>query len=110
MKQLVYQVCYTRYQVPFYLWQTGPVLKQVQKYYDRDYSDSSRGCFYGPGCRVKFSERDYLVEVIIPYENSIQILNDQVREKVSKYELQRNHIPWRFSVSRTLVLYLHAYT
>ena len=54
--------------------------------------------------------RDYLVEVIIPYENSIQILNDQVREKVSKYELQRNHIPWRFSVSRTLVLYLHAYT
>ena len=38
MRQLVYQVCYTRYKVSFYLWWIGPVLKycNVPKYYDQD--------------------------------------------------------------------------
>ena len=37
-KQLVYQVCYTRYQVSFYLWWIRPVLKycKVSKYYNQD--------------------------------------------------------------------------
>ena len=40
MRQLVYQVCSTRYQASFYLWQLGPVLKhcKVPKYYDQDCS------------------------------------------------------------------------
>ena len=35
MKQLVYQVCYNKYQISFYLWTVGPVLKyfKVPKYY-----------------------------------------------------------------------------
>ena len=35
MWQFVYQLCYTRYQVPFYLWWIGHVLKhcKVPKYY-----------------------------------------------------------------------------
>ena len=39
MGQLVYQVYYTRYQVSFYLWQIGPVLKhcKVPKSYDQDF-------------------------------------------------------------------------
>ena len=38
MRQLVYQVCYTKYQYLFYLRQVGPVLKncKVPKYYDQD--------------------------------------------------------------------------
>ena len=38
MRQLVYQVCYTRYHVSFYLWWIGSVLKycKVPKYYDQD--------------------------------------------------------------------------
>ena len=38
MTQLVYQVCNTKYQVSFYLWRIGPVLKhcKVPKYYYRD--------------------------------------------------------------------------
>ena len=38
MRQLVYQVCYTRYHVSFYLWLIGSVLKhcKVPKYYDHD--------------------------------------------------------------------------
>ena len=38
MRQLVYQVCYTRYKVSFYLWWIEPVLKycNVPKYYDQD--------------------------------------------------------------------------
>ena len=38
MRQLLYQVCYTRYQVSFYLWWIGYVLKycKVPKYYDQD--------------------------------------------------------------------------
>ena len=38
MRQLVYQVCYTRYHVSFYLWLIRPVLKhcKVPKYYDQD--------------------------------------------------------------------------
>ena len=37
MRQLVYQVCYTRYQVSFYLWWIVSVLKycKVPKYYDQ---------------------------------------------------------------------------
>ena len=37
-EELVYQVCYTRYQVSFYLWWIGSVLKycKVPKYYDQD--------------------------------------------------------------------------
>ena len=32
------QVCYTRYQVPFYLWRFGPVLNcsKMPQYYDPD--------------------------------------------------------------------------
>ena len=35
----VYQVCYSRYHVSFYLWRIGPVLKhcKVPKYQDHDY-------------------------------------------------------------------------
>ena len=38
MRQLVYQVCYTRYQVLFYFWWSGSVVKycKVPKYYDQD--------------------------------------------------------------------------
>ena len=38
MRQLVYQVCYIRYQVSFYLWWIGSLLKycKVPKYYDQD--------------------------------------------------------------------------
>ena len=38
MRQLAYQVCYTRYRVSFYLWQLGSALKycKVPKYYDQD--------------------------------------------------------------------------
>ena len=38
MRQLVYQVCYTRFHVSFYLWLIGSVLKhcKVPKYYDQD--------------------------------------------------------------------------
>ena len=37
MKQLVYQVCYTKYHVSFYLWLIGFVLKhcKVPKYYEQ---------------------------------------------------------------------------
>ena len=40
MWQLLYQVCYPRYQVSCYLYGIGPVLKhcQVWKYYDQDYT------------------------------------------------------------------------
>ena len=40
MRQLVYQVCYTRYHVSFYLWLIGSSLKhcKVPKYYDQDCS------------------------------------------------------------------------
>ena len=40
VRQLVYQFCQTRYQVSFYLWWTGSVLKycKVPKYYDQDCS------------------------------------------------------------------------
>ena len=40
MRQLVYQVCYTRYEVSFCLWRIGPVLKhcKVPKYYNQDCS------------------------------------------------------------------------
>ena len=40
MRQLVYEVCYTRHQVSFYLWWIGSVLKycKVPKYYDQDCS------------------------------------------------------------------------
>ena len=40
VRQLVYQVCSTRYHVSFYLWLIGPVLKhsKVPKYYDHDCS------------------------------------------------------------------------
>ena len=39
MRQLLYQLYYTRYQVSFYLYQMGPLLKhsKVPKYYDQDY-------------------------------------------------------------------------
>ena len=39
MRQLAYQVCYTRYHVSFYLRLIGSVLKhcKVPKYYDQDY-------------------------------------------------------------------------
>ena len=38
MRQLVYQVCYTRYHVSLYLWLIGSVLKhcKVPKYYEWD--------------------------------------------------------------------------
>ena len=38
VRKFVYQVCYTGYQVPFYLWWMEPVLKycKVLKYYDQD--------------------------------------------------------------------------
>ena len=38
VRQLIYQVCYTRYHVSFYLWWIGFVLKhcEVPKYYDQD--------------------------------------------------------------------------
>ena len=38
MRQLVYQVCYTRYHIWFYLWLIGSVLKhcKVPKYYEQD--------------------------------------------------------------------------
>ena len=38
MRQLIYQVCYTRYQVSFYLWLIGSVLKycKVPKYNGQD--------------------------------------------------------------------------
>ena len=38
MRQLVYQVCYTKYHVSFYLWLIGSALKhcKVPKYYDQD--------------------------------------------------------------------------
>ena len=38
MRQLVYQVCCTGYDVSFYLWLIGSVLKhrEVPKYYDQD--------------------------------------------------------------------------
>ena len=38
VRQLVYQVCYTRYQVLFYLWWIRSLLKycKVPKYYDQD--------------------------------------------------------------------------
>ena len=36
LRQVVYQVCYTKYQISFYVWQIGPVLKQVPKYYNQD--------------------------------------------------------------------------
>ena len=38
MRQFVYQVCYTRYHILFYLWLIGSVLKhsKVPKYYDQD--------------------------------------------------------------------------
>ena len=37
MRQLAYQVCYTRYHISFYLWLIGSVLKRkVPKYYDQD--------------------------------------------------------------------------
>ena len=38
MRQLVYQVCYTRHHVSFYLWLIGSVLKycKVLKYYGQD--------------------------------------------------------------------------
>ena len=39
MRQLVYQVCYARYQVSFYLWWFRPKrnYKKVPKYYDEDF-------------------------------------------------------------------------
>ena len=38
VRQLVYQVCYTRYHISFYLWLIGSILKncKVPKYYDQD--------------------------------------------------------------------------
>ena len=46
MRQLVYQVCYARYNVSFYLWLIGSVLKHCKfpKYYEQD-------------CRTKASNR-----------------------------------------------------
>ena len=38
MRKFVYQVCYTRYQGSFYLWQIGPLTKhcKVPKCFDKD--------------------------------------------------------------------------
>ena len=40
MRQLVYQICYTRYYASFYLWLIGSALKhcKVPKYYEQDCS------------------------------------------------------------------------
>ena len=45
MRQIVYQVCYTRYHVSFHLWLIGSVLKhcKVPKYYEQDCSFSGIG-------------------------------------------------------------------
>ena len=45
MRQLIYQVCYIRYQVSFYLSLIGSVLKncKVPKYYDHDFSKDGLG-------------------------------------------------------------------
>ena len=45
VRQLVYQICYTRYQIFFYLWWIGSVIKyfKVPKYYDLDCRCTSPG-------------------------------------------------------------------
>ena len=45
VRQLVYQVCYSRYQVSFYLLRVKPLLKHCKapKYYDQHYAKSSYG-------------------------------------------------------------------
>ena len=60
MRQLVYQVCYTRYHVSFYLWLIGSSLKhcKVPKYYDHNCSSvlSVASSVQSPTSRVQRPE------------------------------------------------------
>ena len=57
MRQLVYQVCYNRYYVSFYLWLIGTVLKhcKVLKYYDQDCSQDKCHFLLSLDINTKFS-------------------------------------------------------
>ena len=48
MRQLLYQVCYARYWISFYLWWIGSVLKycKIPKYYDQNCRCMKYSCMY----------------------------------------------------------------
>ena len=57
MRQLVYQVCYTRYHLWFYLRLIGSVLKhcEVPKFYDQDCSSFTNSASQRSFCHSEFS-------------------------------------------------------
>ena len=87
MRQLVYQVCYTRYQVSFYLSWIGSLLKycKVPKYYDQD-------------CRIYFKRYYYrfiicLKLLFVDLTRTLVLLHISQYRKyflLSQYELSLN--------------------
>ena len=67
MKQLVYQVCYTRYHVSFYLWLIGSVLKycKVLKYYEQDWIYCLAHSPY-PKSSLHYLRLQFLIAVFYP--------------------------------------------
>ena len=74
MRQLLYQVCYTRCQVSFCLWRLGPVLEhcEVPKYYDQDCSSVSQ--YF-----LKNNVKEFRVLAAVNREPSVGLQNPMFR-------------------------------
>ena len=72
MRQLVNQVCYTRYQVSLYFWWIGSLLKRckVPKYYDQDCGSIKRSYVLKQTCRGVL--QDYYIEYGLLLPSSIK--------------------------------------
>ena len=80
MRQPVYQVCYTRYHVSFYLWLIESVLKhsKVPKYYDQDWRleiGECEGLNISSGKKLCFNKRGALeIGVFVAMANDLLII------------------------------------
>ena len=121
MRQLVYQVCCTRYQVSFYLWRLGPVLKhcKVPKYYNQDYVNLT-DMLYRKSVQkgvVHFSWKDmyrrlFLVKLqavgawFFTKNNAKGLSIKHVRQIFRKSNISNPLITWNISLSTVLRRYL----
>ena len=93
--QLIYQVCYTRYQVSFYLWWIGSVLKycKLPKYYDQDCSSLEVICMVMP-FRLCFSGSAIFHFPLIFLNNCIQYWWESIQFFKNTVG-STNHLVWR---------------
>ena len=84
VRQLVYQVCYTRYQFSLYLWCTGSLLKhfKVPKYYEQDcrcYPNYSKTSITQQHCVKSVQIRSFFISLVFsgPYF-SVFVLNTEI--------------------------------